>query len=70
MRALLYPQQAVADWCSNLFDGALADLPELDDGFELPAMREQLAWIEAEARARVAGFRTPSGRSERHGRQS
>jgi AcrR family transcriptional regulator len=78
---------AVADWCSHLFDGALADLPELDDGFELlrsrieriqdlvallpawyvvrgdlyalavrlPAMREQLARIEVEARARVAG---------------
>jgi AcrR family transcriptional regulator len=77
---------AVADWCSHLFDDALANLPELDDGFELlrsriervqdivallpawyvvrgdlyalavrlPAMREQLARVEAEARARVA----------------
>ena len=26
---------AVADWCSHLSDGALADLPALDDGFEL-----------------------------------
>jgi AcrR family transcriptional regulator len=78
---------AAADWCSHLFDGALADLPELDDGYELlrsriervqdlvsllpawyvvrgdfyalavrlPAMRDQLARVEAEARERVAG---------------
>jgi AcrR family transcriptional regulator len=77
---------AVADWCSHLFDEALADLPVLDDGFEmlrsriervqdivalvpswyvvrgalyalavrLPEMREELARIEVEARARVA----------------
>jgi len=78
---------AVADWCSHLFDGALADLPALDDGYELlrsriervqdlvallpawyvvrgdfyalavrlPAMRDQLARVEAEARERVTG---------------